>query len=198
MAMIARLTIALLAVMFCATCFNEAVNAQVGDDYFFALVVFPDASVSIKNISDHARFVDGYAITSDTEELALEQWMSIYDHFQEDPAYILSLFGADFPKPGIPWGEFDNAGRSALGELLPLPLWQPSRSVPIGKPLGADIESVRALINGGGFQWVINDGAELGEPWPVIFVPEPATIVLFLCGLPVLLILAWRPRRAAF
>ena len=160
----------------------------------FTLVVFPDASVSIKNVSDNIWTVDGYIINSGSGLLTVDAWMSVEDQFKNDPEAIRSLLGNDFPKPGLPFGEFAESNAMALGELLPLPPWPPSAMISIGKPLGADLESARSLVSSDNFSWYIELGPEFG-PFPVVFVPEPATIVLLLCASPVFLMLVRRRRR---
>lgn len=154
-----------------------------GQEFAFALNVFPDATVGIQNVSDQAWLVESYALFSTDGLLDFNAWQSIDEQFRDDPAQIRLLLGQDFPKPGHPFGVVQGSGPAGLGEFLPLPVWNPDLMIPIGRPLGPDLAAARAAVESLGFLWEIHHGF---DQWggPVVFVPEPCTLTLLFLAVP--------------
>jgi hypothetical protein len=74
-----------------------------------------------------------------------------------------------------------------LEEALPAINWRFALSVPIGKQFGNDLDAIGSLVEQGDIQFAIGIGIDFTDDLPINFeIPEPATIALLLCGLPLL------------
>jgi hypothetical protein len=178
--------------------FPEAAISQGTID--FALVIGPDAAVSIRNLTDQERLVTGYSLAAPNEVISTDQWDSIFNKYTIDPDAITSVFG-HFIDHSVNGSGFHSSGQvTQYNEFVTLQ-WPARFTWPIGKPLGNDVEAIRSAAEEGEIYWFADYCELCADDLPIIFeIPEPATIALLLCGLPALFLFAvlrWRRRLQA-
>jgi hypothetical protein len=186
-----RLTVTILA-FFTAT---QDAQSQILPD--FSLVVLPDASIWIQNHSDNLHSVQAYYISTPSPVADVAAWNSLEDRFLADSESFRSVFGQHITEWTMPSDAFTQPDGSLVYlEDSPILVWDPHLTWPIGKPLGNDLQAIRNGVDAGQITWFADYCELCADDLPIIFeIPEPATLALLLCGLPVLSMLAWRRRR---
>jgi hypothetical protein len=165
----------------------------------FALVIGPDATVSLRNLANHEQLFASYVLVGPSELNETGHWNSIANEYFADPDAFTSVFGKLVGQHIISSESHVNTnGRTDFIEFLTLH-WPPQFTWPIGKPLGNDVEAIRIAVDSGDIEWFADYCELCADDVPIIFeIPEPATIALALCGIPVLLLLIrCRRRRVA-
>jgi hypothetical protein len=175
---------------------NPAWSQEVSD---FSLVILPDASLWLRNHSDHDHFVQAYHIAAPNEITDVPAWKSLEAQFLDDSEAFRSVFGQHISEWTVPSAAFSQPdGKVVFLEDSPSLAWNAHVTWPIGKPLGKDVEVIRQAVNAGQVTWFADYCELCGGDLPIVFeIPEPATSALLLCGLPLLFLFSRRRQRGA-